>query len=338
MKYSGIDLHSNNCVVVVSDESDCILVSRRVPNSLPLVLQALEPHREDIVGVVVEATYNWYWLVDGLQAAGYRVHLANTAAIKRYEGLKRTGDEADAAYLAHLLRLGLLAEGYICPKPLRALRDLARKRMQLVRSRTQHVLAVENIQARESGSCMKVAQIKRLDAQGVEAMAALLPEVKLALQVNVAVIAELGKQIDKLEGCLHERVRLSEEFKLLQSTPGIGQTLATTIMLETGTVARFAQVGNFSSYCRCVDSERTSNGKKKGEGNVKNGNAYLAWAFIEAANFARRYCPEAKRFYERKKAKTNNIVATKALAHKLARACYHMLREHKPFEVKRCFG
>ncbi len=338
MKYSGIDLHSNNCVVVVSDESDCILVSRRVPNSLPLVLQALEPHREDIVGVVVEATYNWYWLVDGLQAAGYRVHLANTAAIKRYEGLKRTGDEADAAYLAHLLRLGLLAEGYICPKPLRALRDLARKRMQLVRSRTQHVLAVENIQARESGSCMKVAQIKRLDAQGVEAMAALLPEVKLALQANVAVIAELGKQIDKLEGCLHERVRLSEEFKLLQSTPGIGQTLATTIMLETGTVARFAQVGNFSSYCRCVDSERTSNGKKKGEGNVKNGNAYLAWAFIEAANFARRYCPEAKRFYERKKAKTNNIVATKALAHKLARACYHMLREHKPFEVKRCFG
>ena len=338
MKYSGIDLHSNNCVVVVSDEADRILVSRRVPNSLPLVLQVLEPHREDIVGVVVEATYNWYFLVDGLQEAGYRVHLANTAAIKRYEGLKRTGDEADAAYLAHLLRLGLLPEGYICPKPQRALRDLARKRMQLVRSRTQHILAVENIQARESGCRMNVKQVKQLDAQSVEAMPALLPEVKLALQANVAVIAELGKQIDKLEGCLHERVRLSEEFRLLKTTPGIGETLATTIMLETGTVARFAQVGNFSSYCRCVDSERTSNGKKKGEGNVKNGNAYLAWAFIEAANFARRYCPEAKRIYERKKAKTNNIVATKALAHKLARACYHMLREHKPFEVKRCFG
>jgi transposase len=338
MKYSGIDLHSNNCVVVVSDESDRILVSRRVPNSLPLVLQALEPHREELLGVVVEATYNWYWLVDGLQAAGYRVHLANSAAIKRYEGLKRSGDEADAAYLAHLLRVGLLAEGYICPKPLRAVRDLSRKRMQLVRSRTQHILAVENIQARESGCRMNAKQIKRLDAQGVQAMPALLPEVKLALQANVAVIAELGKQIDKLEGCLQERVRLSEEFRLLKSAPGIGETLATTIMLETGTVARFAQVGNFSSYCRCVDSERTSNGKKKGAGNVKNGNAYLAWAFIEAANFARRYCPEAKRFYERKKARTNNIVATKALAHKLARACYHMLREHKPFEVKRCFG
>ena len=70
----------------------------------------------------------------------------------------------------------------------------------------------------------------------------------------------------------------------------------------------------------------TSNRKKKGEGNVKNGNKYLAWAFIEAANFARRFCPEAKRFHERKKARTNNIVATKALAHKLARACYHILK------------
>jgi transposase len=161
MKYSGIDLHSNNSVVVVTDESDRIIVSRRVPNSLPSMLAVLDPYRHDVVGVVVEATYNWYWLVDGLQAAGYRVHLANTAAIKRYEGLKRSGDEADGSLSCPLgLRLGLLPEGYICPKQQRAVRDLARKRMQLVRSRTQHILAVENIQARESGSRMKAEQIK----------------------------------------------------------------------------------------------------------------------------------------------------------------------------------
>src|SRR5512139_2452968 len=119
--------------------------------------------------------------------------------------------------------------------------------------------------------------------------------------------------------------------------PGIGQVLAIVIMLETGDVSRFAQVGNFASYARCVDSARYSNGRKKGEGNTKNGNAYLVWAFVEAANFARRYSEEAKRFFERKKAKTNSIVATKALAHKLARASYHMLKEGQPFDVKRCF-
>jgi transposase len=91
-------------------------------------------------------------------------------------------------------------------------------------------------------------------------------------------------------------------------------------MLETGSISRFAQVGNFSSYCRCVDSLRESNGKKKGEGNTRNGNKYLAWAFVEAANFAIRYSPQARSFYDRKKSRTNRVLATKALAHKLARA------------------
>lgn len=104
-----------------------------------------------------------------------------------------------------------------------------------------------------------------------------------------------------------------------------------------GTIERFAAVGNFFSYARCVDSVRLSNGKKKGQG-VKNGNTYLAWAFVEAANFAHRYCVEARRFYEHKKARTNGVVATKALAYKLARACYHMLKENQPFDVKRCFA
>jgi len=140
-----------------------------------------------------------------------------------------------------------------------------------------------------------------------------------------------------LEKRLQQRVKLRPEYCLLKTVPGIGETLATTIMLETGTITRFASVGNFSSYCRCVDSRRESNGKKKGEGNAKNGNKYLSWAFVEAANFALRYCPEAKRFYERKKRKSNGIVALKATAHKLARACYHMLREQKPFDVQRCF-
>lgn len=337
MKYSGIDLHSTNSVVVVSDETDRIVCKRRVPNELGAVLATLAPYREELAGVVVESTYNWYWLVDGLQAAGYRMHLANTAAIKQYDGLKHSGDESDAAHLAQLLRLGILPTGYICPPEERALRDLARKRLQLGRSRTSHILAVENIVARQTGARMTGREVKQLTVQTLREWGQ--PEdVRLAVGANVAVIGTLNAQIDKLEARLRERVKPRAEFKLLTSTPGIGEVLATTIMLETGTIERFAAVGNFASYARCVDSKRLSNGKKKGEGNVRNGNRYLAWAFVEAAHFARRYCPEAKRFYERKRARTNTIVATKALAHKLARACYHMLKEAKPFDVKRCFA
>ncbi len=295
MKYSGIDLHSNNSVVVVSDEADRALVRKRVPNDLSAVLGMLAPYREELAGVVVEATFNWYWLVDGLQEAGYRVHLANPAAIKRYEGLKHSDDADDAAYLAQLLRLGLLPTGYICPPEKRAVRDLARKRMQLVRSRTAHVLALENLFARQTGAGITNRVAQQLSPKELEAFG-FAEDVTLAMRANVAVIQTLSREIEKLERRLRQCVRMRPEFGLLRSVPGIGEILATLIMLEVGTIERFATVGNFASYARCVDSARLSNGKKKGRGNVKNGNAYLAWAFVEAANFARRFCDEAKRF------------------------------------------
>jgi transposase len=337
MKYSGIDLHSNNCLVVVTDENDKMLVEKRVANDLVTILKLLEPHRDGMVGVVVESTYNWYWLVDGLMEVGYVVKLANTSAIKKYDGLKHSGDEADARYLAHLLRLGILPTGTILPKDQRATRDLVRKRMQLVRSRTTHILAVENITARQNGARISSNQVKQLDTEDIDNMS-LPDDVKYALKANVAVIGTLSEQIAVIEKRIQEKVTAQAECKLLNSVPGIGRILAPMILLETGPIERFDDVGNYVSYARCVDSIHTSNGKKKGAGNTKNGNKYLAWAFIEAANFARRYNEQARRFYERKKAKTNNAVAIKALAHKLARACYHIMKEGKPFDVERCFA
>jgi len=337
MKYSGIDLHSNNSVVTVMDDNDRVVAEKRLPNDLVKIIGFLSPWRDELAGVVVESTYNWYWLVDGLQEAGFLVKLANTGAIKKYDGLKHSGDEADARHLAHLLRLGILPTGTILPPEHRAIRDLARKRMQLVRSRTSHILAIENIMARQQAVKINSNAIKRLTAEGVNQMG-LSADVGLAVQSNLAVIITLSAQIDLLEKRLQERVGERPDYALLASVPGIGRILATIILLETGPIDRFAAVGNFASYARCVDSQHMSNGKKKGEGNTKNGNKYLAWAFVEAANFALRFCPEAKRFYERKKAKTNTVVAIKALAHKLARACFHILKERKPFDVTRCFA
>ncbi|MGF6971951.1 transposase [Paraburkholderia sp. JPY465] len=336
-KFSGIDLHSNNSVVVVSDETDRVLYQRRLPNDPVQIRAALAPHRADLVGVVIEATFNWYWVVDELMSDGYRVHLANPAAIRQYDGLKYSGDFTDAIHLAQLLRLGLLPEGYIYPVEQRPLRDLARKRMQLVQCRTAQILAIENLFARHSGGQIESERVKQLDEAQVNEFG-FAPDVTLAMQANLTIMLTLQKEIRVIEKRLMEQVKLDPDYALLNSVPGIGPVLATTIMLETGTISRFTRVGNFSSYCRCVDSRRESNSRKKGEGNTKNGNKYLAWAFVEAANFAIRSCPQARRFYERKKHTRNRIVAIKALAHKLARACYHMLREHKPFEIDRCFG
>jgi transposase len=336
-KYSGIDLHSNNCVVVVSDDEDRVCCERRVPNDLTKVIALLEPFRSELLSIAVESTFNWYWLVDGLRAAGFDVKLVNTAAIVQYDGLKYSGDEHDARHLAHLLRLKLLQFGYAFEPEWRAIRDLARKRLQLVRTRTTHVLALETIFARQTGGRLSGGTAKALDIEDV-ARWGWPDDVTLAAQVNVLAVQAMERGIAIIERRLHERVKLAPEYAVLKSVPGIGEILSTVIMLETGPIERFTSAGSYASYARCVGSGRFSNNKKKGEGNRKNGNTYLAWAFVEAAHYAMRYNDAAKRFYERKRARTNTALATKALAHKLARACYHMLKGQMVFDEKRCFA
>jgi transposase len=297
--YAAIDLHSDNNVTVVIDEHDRVVYQKRLPNDLPMIVEQLSPYRSSLEGIVVESTYNWYWLVDGLMEQGYRMHLANTAAIQQYEGLKYTDDHSDARWLAHILRLGVLPEGYIYPRADRPVRDLLRKRSQVVRQRTTNLLSIQNLLTRNTGSSLSANQIKGLDVQQVDE---LLPNEDLALAVkaNLSVMSSADEQTKILERTVTQRVKLRPQFSFLKTVPGIGQILALTIMLETGDIRRFSSVGNFASYCRCVGSQKLSNGKKKGKGNTKNGNKYLAWAFVEAANFAIRFNAKIKSFRERR--------------------------------------
>ena len=335
--YAAIDLHSTNNVTVVIDEQDRVVYQKRLPNDLALILKELSVYQSEIEGIVVESTYNWYWLVDGLMEQGYKMHLANTAAIQQYEGLKYTDDNSDARWLAHLLRLGVLPEGYIYPRADRPVRDLLRKRSQMVRQRTTNLLSIQNLLTRNTGSSMKANRVKGLDVQQVDE---LLPngELALALKANLSVMSSADEQVQILEQTVTQRVKLRPQFRFLKTVPGIGEILGLTIMLETGDIGRFCTVGNFASYCRCVGSQKISNGKKKGQGNTKNGNKYLAWAFVEAANFAIRFNSKIKSFYQRKKAKTKIVVAIKAVAHKLCRACYYIMRDRVAFDITKAFG
>ena len=160
----------------------------------------------------------------------------------------------------------------------------------------------------------------------------------LRISPNLAVIQCLTAEVRKLERCVLSRLVADAPYRYLLTVPGIGKVLGMTIRLETGDVSRFAGPGNYASYCRCVESRRVSNGRKKGEGNRKCGNKYLSWAFVEAANFAVRRDDRARAYWRRKKAKTKTVVATKAVAQKLARACFHVMRDRVPFEAERCFG
>jgi transposase len=335
--YGAIDLHSSNNVAVVIDEQDQVIYQKRLPNDLSKIVEQLSPYRSSREGMVVESTYNWYWLVDGLMERGYRVHLANTAAIQQYEGLKYTDDHSDARWLAHILRLGVLPQGYIYPKEERAVRDLLRKRSQLVHYRTANLLSIQNLFTRNTGRPINSNRIKALDLHQIDE---LVPngDLALAIKANLSVMCSADEQTQILERTVTERIKLRPEFRFLKTVPGIGQILALTIMLETGDIRRFPTVGDYASYCRCVGSQKLSNGKKKGAGNTKNGNKYLSWAFVEAANFAIRFSARIKSYYQRKKAKSHRVVAIKAVAHKLCRACYYIIKDQVAFDVTKAFA
>jgi len=331
--YCGIDLHSNNHVVVVLDEKDKRVFDRRLSNDLSITLEALSPYQETLEGVAVESTFNWYWLVDGLQDHGFNVQLVNTAAVKQYDGLKCSEDYREAHHLAHLMRLGILPTGYIYPKEQRAIRDLLRRRMSLVRSASTQLISVQSQIWRSTGIRVKTGDLRKpgfspplMDHHTLE-----------AIDAGLTVYQTIQQQINALEQSAYQAVKLSDAYTILQTVTGIGKILGLTIMLEIGDIGRFASAGKLASYCRTVDATRTSNGKKKGVGNAKAGNKYLSWAYSEAAHFAVRYEPLAQRFYERKKAKTNGIIAIRAVARKLARATWLILKHQVPYDAKLMF-
>jgi transposase len=335
--YAGIDLHSRNNYTAVIDEQDKRLYGKRLSNRLDIVLSALDPFKADLVGVVVESTFNWYWLVDGLEENGYTVHLANPSAIKQYEGLKHTDDVWDSFWLAHMRRLNILPEGYIYPKEERPLRDLLRRRLLFVKHRTSNILSLQSMISRNLGIRMSGNGIKQLKEEDAESLFE-DPYLVLAAQNNITTIRFLKTRIKSIERVVRPHIKLREEFEYLLTIPGIGDILGFTIMLEVGDLSRFPEVGNYSSYCRCVKSERLSDAKKKGKNNQKNGNKYLSWAYVEAANFIRRHCPKAEKFYQRKKAKTKEVVAIKALSNKLSKASYYIMRDRVPFDENKLFA
>jgi transposase len=301
-----------------------------------MIIEVLSIYQSELAACVVESTYNWYWLVDGLMAAGFPVQLAHTSALPQYKGLKYCNDFSDARQLAHLLRLGILPTGYIYPREERALRDLLRRRLLLVRQRTLHHVSLQSLIARHSGQRLSAYQIKTLTQ----------PQIADYLQGHALLGGEITHQarcwldgaVSRIERELQQHIKPRQDYQLLQSVPGIGSVLGTTIALETGAIERFASAGNYASYARCVKSEKISNGKHKGQGNKKNGNKYLAWAFMEAGHYSAIWNPRIKRYYQHKKTRVHILVAKKAVANKLARACYHMLRRGEKFDVTRAFG
>ena len=334
--YAGADLHGNNVFLSICNQEGANVFRRRVKANLEAVNAALNPFWDRIEVIGVESTFNWYWFVDGLREQGRNVKLGNPAQMVQFEGIKITNDLTDADWLAEQLRLGIFPECYIYPKETRPIRDALRRRQLFVRRRTQALLSFGSLLERYGQSAPSAAKLEKwtmddIQATGLDAM------VQLQLETLLDSIRDSDLQATKIEKQVLASVKSTQQYNRIIQLPGIGMALGMLIVLESGDFKRFPTAGDFASYCRAVKSERTSNSKKKGNNNSKNGNTYLAWAFIEAATFAARFNPRIQAWYERKKKTSGIPKAKKALACKLAKTVWHVMNG-KDFDEALMFG
>lgn len=334
--FAGIDLHSNNLMIGIVDQDGKRLKHQKLDCNLQQVVDFLKPFRARFKSLAVESTYNWYWLVDGLRALSYPVALANPAQIKQYSGLKHADDKSDAYFLAELQRLGILPTGYIYDPVRRPVRDLLRRRLSLVHQRTALLLSFKSLYSRTTGGTLSLSRLKSMELAEAKTLYE-HPANCLIATVQKEHIEQLDESIARIEKAVLQSARELPCYQRLNTLPGIGRILGMTITMEVGEIERFKGQGNLASYCRTVDSTRLSNGKKKGENNGKCGNRYLAWAFVEAANFAKRFDPQCRQWFDRKAAKTSPVIATKALACKLAKAAWYVMAQDTNYDAKRMF-
>jgi transposase len=333
---AGIDLHGNNLVIGVINQDGKRVAHRKLECDLDQVVQFLEPFKRRLQSMAVESTFNWYWLVDGLQAHGYPIDLANPARIEQYSGLKHADDQHDAFHLAELQRLNILPKAHIYDAQLRPVRDLLRRRTNLVHQRTALFLSFKSLHARTTGQSLPLAKLKSLEPQEAKELYA-HPANQLIAQVQLEHIGALDRSISRIEKAVLACTREIPLYEKLLTLPGVGKILGMTITMEVGDIRRFKTDGDFASYCRAVDARRLSNGKQKGANNVKCGNKYLSWALVEAAHFAKRSDADCRRWYDRKKARTSTVLATKALACKLAKAAWHLMARKTDYDARRMF-
>jgi len=324
--YGAIDLHSNNNYSVISDQEDRVICERRLGNSIEEVDAFFRPYRHELNALVLESTYNGYWLMDGLADRGYEVKLANPSRMQPYLGLKHRDDSFDSLWLNRMHRIGVLPEGYIYPKAERGMRDLLRKRLFLVQHRTSLINSTKHQYQSWKAEDVSADAIKKLSVEEVEARFDDV-FVRQGVEALRQSTQALSSQISGIEASLKQVLREDTLVNRLQILPGIGKLLAWTIRLEIGELSRFKEDWRpYLSYCGLVESKQESNEKIKGYGNAKNRNRYLRWAYGEAAIAALKY-PKIRVFHDRLAKKKGKIKAKAILSSKIARVSFMMMQD-----------
>jgi transposase len=343
MYYGGIDLGAKSSQVCIINAEGQLCFNKKLPNNLQTIISQIQRFGDEI-SVVVESTFNWDWIVYGLQRIGYQVRMAHTLALRAISSAKVKTDKRDAHTLARLLMADMIPTAYIYPEEQRPIRDLLRRRWRIVRQRAEHLRALRFMLYRH-GHLHTQADAKKIETDDLDDWFDNADQ-KLLATFDIEEIRHLDEQIKHFDQRLEEAVRTwnSTQLKNLMSMPGVGIVVALTIAIEIGSIDRFSDARRFSSYCRvvpgCANSAETA--KRGSQAKSKQGNPYLKWAFSMAANKAVQFYPEFKQLHQRHlkrhKGAGGKMVAYNTVAHRIAQAAFHILKNNEPYQKEKLFS
>jgi len=336
--YCGIDLHARSMYLCILDPQGEILLHRNMPCTPELFLKAIAPYREDIA-VAVECIFTWYWLAELCAKENIPFVLGHALYMKAIHGGKAKNDKIDAHKIAVLLRGGMLPMAYVYPALMRSTRDLLRRRMHLMRKRSELLAHIQNTNSQynlpEIGKKIAYKANREGVAERFEE-----PSVRKSMEMDLSLIDHYDKLLTEVELYITQTAKVHDvnAFHRLRSVPGIGKILALVVLFEIHDINRFPTVQDFVSYARLVKCAKESAGKRHGTSGKKIGNVHLKWAFSEASVLFLRGNPAGQRYVEKLTSKHGKAKALSILAHKLGRAVYYMLKREKAFAMNQFFG
>jgi transposase len=333
--YVGVDLHARTLFVCVLDAAGTVRLAKNLPARPEPFLTAVAPFRPDLL-VGCECMHCWYWLADTCREQDIPFALGHAWAMKAVHGSKTKSDRKDAEAIARLLRGGNFPLAYTYPKEWRGLRDLMRTRLRLVRQRAElygHIHTVRRqLNLEPVGSDVKY--VSRRDA-----VAADIPDehTRRGVEARLNLLGPLDTEIRRLERDIEiaAEEHYPSELAVLRTIPGVGRIISLTILLEIDTVTRFDSRQQFCSYARLITPKQESGGKIVGVGNARSGNAYLKWAFSEAAVLSAQKDEKMKACLAKLQSRHGSGKGLSIFAHKLGRVVYHLLHTKRVFDVDR---
>jgi transposase len=331
--YCGIDLHARTMYVCILNQAGEILVHQNFKANPETFLKVIAPYRDDLV-VAVECIFTWYWLADLCTREEIAFVLGHALYMKAIHGGKAKNDRIDAQKIAVLLRGGMLPQAYVYPAEMRATRDLLRRRVHLMRKRAELLTHIQNTNSQYNLPEIGKKIAYKANRDGVAERFS-DPAVQKSIEVDLALIGHYDELLRDVELSILKAAKQhhANTLYLLRTVPGIGEILSLVLLYEIHDIQRFPRVQEFVSYCRLVKCAKESAGKRYGTSGTKIGNAYLKWAFSEAAVLFLRANPTGQKYLGRLEKKHGKGKALTVLAHKLARAVYYMLQRHPAFDM-----